>query len=106
MNRRLEVRIADVIATIDSKHRESGMDMNERPILDRQVFAFSEEAGEVAGAYRRLYHNARRPGTKQELQHEIADALITLHVLCVRMGLAPEVLMHDKLDIIEARGGR
>lgn len=102
----LEMRIAKVVAAIDAKHRESGLSMEEIPQLDRQMFVLGEEAGECLGAYRRLKHGARRSGTQEEWFMEIADVLITLHVLCARLGVDPELLMHDKLDIIEARGGR
>ncbi len=51
-----------------------------------QILNLAEEAGEFVGAYRRWTGRARRTGTEQEAQAELADVVITAYVTAASMG--------------------
>lgn len=53
---------------------------------EAQMLALMEEAGEVVGALRRCTGRARRTGTIEELQAELADMVITAHVTAITLG--------------------
>ena len=53
---------------------------------EAQVLTLMEEAGEIVGAYRRWTGRARRFGTTEELQAELADMVITAHVTAIELG--------------------
>jgi NTP pyrophosphatase (non-canonical NTP hydrolase) len=64
-------------AFIAAKLREHFPAATER---DRQVLALAEEAGEFVGAYRRAAGMARRTGTWDDVEAELADVAITAYV--------------------------
>lgn len=78
-------------AFIAAKLREHFPAEDER---DRQVLALAEEAGEFVGAYRRAAGMARRTGTWDDVEAELADvaitAYVTAHVLDVTVDLPAE----------------
>jgi len=65
---------------------------------DRQVLALAEEAGEFVGAYRRAAGMARRTGTWDQIEAELADVAITTYVTAHVLGLDADVPpeMHDR----------
>ena len=79
-------------------------DLTEENSRDVQALCVAEEAGEMVGAYRRYTGRARRLGTRKELEHEIADVLITTAVFADIMGIDIDQALGDKLNIIYARG--
>lgn len=85
-------------------HRREGItDANQ---LDVQVISVCEEAGELAGAYRRWAKKARRTGTLREVQDEIADVLIVTAVLAEFLGVDLTEAVQQKLAVIYERGWR
>lgn len=48
--------------------------------LEQQVLCVAEEAGEFLASYRRWRGLARRPGSREEMEAELADVLITCYV--------------------------
>ncbi len=52
-----------------------------------QTLNLAEEAGEFVGAYRRWTGRARRTGTEQEAQAELADVVITAYVTAADLGV-------------------
>jgi NTP pyrophosphatase (non-canonical NTP hydrolase) len=69
-----------------------------------QALCVAEEAGELVGAYRRYAGMARRTGTREDLEHEIADVLIVTAVFANRAGIDLDKAVNDKLKIIYSRG--
>lgn len=65
---------------------------------ERQVFALLEEVGELTGAYRRWSGQARRTGTVTELHAELADVILSGHVLLTVYGA-------DLIDVRRLRPG-
>lgn len=74
--------------------------------LDVQALCVAEEAGELAGAYRRWAGKARRQGTFEELRLEVADLLIVTAVFAEVLGVDIDAAVRDKLKIIYSRGWR
>lgn len=72
--------------------------------LDVQALCIAEEAGELIGAYRRYAGKARRAGTLEDLEHEVADVLIVTAVFVERAGIDIDQAVADKLAIIYRRG--
>ncbi len=63
-----------------------------------------EEAGEFAGAMRRLMNLARRTGTMQEAMSELADVVISAYIAAVVYGFDLEDAIARKWEIILRRG--
>lgn len=72
--------------------------------LNLQAICVAEEAGEVLGAYRRWSGQARRGGTKAELEDEIADLLIVTAVFAERAEIIISKAVSAKLEKIYSRG--
>lgn len=93
-----------------ARQLDADLALNRRPgitdgnILDIQAICVAEEAGELMGAYRRWAGKARRPGTRRELEAEIADLLIVTAVFAVRLGIDIDEAVAAKLKIIYSRG--
>jgi NTP pyrophosphatase (non-canonical NTP hydrolase) len=91
---------------------QTDLSLNRRPnitnenALDVQALCIAEEAGELIGAYRRFAGKARRTGTLEELEHEIADVLIVTAVFAERAGIDIDQAVTRKLAIIYSRGWR
>lgn len=74
--------------------------------LDVQAICVAEEAGELMGAYRRWAGKARRTGTFEELEAELADLLIVTAVFAERLGISISDAVAAKLAVIYERGWR
>lgn len=69
-----------------------------------QVYSVAEEAGEFVGAMRRWRGMARRNGTEEEAQNELADVVISSYVMANIMGWDMDFLIGRKLNRILTRG--
>jgi NTP pyrophosphatase (non-canonical NTP hydrolase) len=79
-------------------------DVTDENRLDVQAMCVAEEAGEFLGAYRRYTGRARRNGSLEDLEHEIADVLIATAVFAEQFGVDINQVVEDKLRIIYSRG--
>ena len=70
----------------------------------RQVLAIAEEAGEFVGAYNRWSGRARRIGTREEMEDELADVIVTAFVTAHVFGMDIENVIARKLHVILHRG--
>jgi NTP pyrophosphatase (non-canonical NTP hydrolase) len=95
--------LPDVAADIAGKLTAAGF--TEAPHL-RQALALAEEAGEFVGAVRRHYGLARRTGSMQDVQAELADVVITAFVTAHTMGFDLEQAVQEKLGVVYTRGWR
>jgi NTP pyrophosphatase (non-canonical NTP hydrolase) len=86
-----------------ANRREAITDAN---LLDVQALCVAEEAGELVGAYRRWAGKARRPGTRRDLEDEIADVLIVTATFAERAGIDLNEAIARKLTTIYSRGWR
>jgi NTP pyrophosphatase (non-canonical NTP hydrolase) len=69
-----------------------------------QIMALAEEAGEFVGAMRRWRGMARRSGTEEEAQAELADVVITAYGMANVMGWDLESLISNKVEKVMTRG--
>lgn len=76
------------------------------PLIEgnRQALALAAESGEVMGAYMRYTGQARRNGTKEEFEDELADLIITAFATAYVAGSDPDVFIERKLRRIFERG--
>lgn len=72
--------------------------------LDQKAMCIAEEAGELVGAYRRWSGQARRSGTREELEKEVADLIICTSSFAERAGIDIERAVSAKLEKIYSRG--
>ena len=72
----------------------------------QQVLALAEEAGEFTAAYRRWAAMARRTGTWDEVQAELADVVITAYVTAAVLGIDLDAAARAKTAVIFTRGWR
>lgn len=84
--------------------RKSGAYDND-PVMEgnRHALCLAEEAGEVIGAYRRYSGQARRSGTKEELEDELADLILDAFGLAYLVDADPGVFIERKLKVILER---
>lgn len=68
------------------------------------VVCLAEEVGELASAWRRWAGKARRSGTFEEMEAELADVLIVAASFAVRAGIDIDRAVQKKLDTIYSRG--
>lgn len=73
---------------------------------DGQMLCVVEEAGELAGAYRRWAGLARREGGRAEVEDEAADVVIAVAVLAARLGIDLESAIARKLAVVQSRPQR
>lgn len=71
---------------------------------NRQALALAAEAGEAVGAYMRYTGQARRNGTKEEFEDELADVIVTAFATAYVAGSDPDVFIERKLRVIFERG--
>lgn len=71
---------------------------------NRQIMALAAEAGEVIGAYLRYTGQARRSGSKEELEDELTDLILTAFATAYINGLNPDDFLERKLRVIFERG--
>jgi|ERR1043166_3009476 NTP pyrophosphatase (non-canonical NTP hydrolase) len=69
-----------------------------------QVYALAEETGEFVGAMRRWRGMARRNGTEEEAQLELADVVISAYVMADILGWDLAELISIKADKVLNRG--
>jgi NTP pyrophosphatase (non-canonical NTP hydrolase) len=72
----------------------------------QQVLALAEEAGEFTAAYRRWAGMARRTGTWDEVEAELADVVITAYVTATVLGIDLDAAARAKTAVIFTRGWR
>lgn len=72
----------------------------------RQVLALAEECGEFVGAYRRWVGEARRCGTFDDVQAELADVVITAFVTAEELDIDLDGAISSKVEKLFARGWR
>jgi NTP pyrophosphatase (non-canonical NTP hydrolase) len=72
----------------------------------QQVLAVAEEAGEFTAAYRRWAGMARRTGTWDDVEAELADVVITAYVTAAVLGIDLDAACRAKTAVIFTRGWR
>ncbi|MFG2039702.1 MazG nucleotide pyrophosphohydrolase domain-containing protein [Dactylosporangium sp. NPDC048998] len=95
--------LPEVAADVAAKLTAAGF--TEAPHL-RQTLALAEEAGEFVGAVRRHYGMARRSGSFEDVEAELADVVITAFVTAHTMGIDLERAVGAKLGVVYTRGWR
>ncbi len=73
---------------------------------DRQALALAEEVGEFVGAYRRWSGQARRAGSRHDMEMELACVVITAYITAHVLEIDLDAVAATKLAIILARPGR
>lgn len=96
--------IAGEISNALEENRAPNSSVAKGNILDLQAICVAEEAGELLGAYRRWSGKARRKGSFEDVQQEIADVLIVTAVFAVRLGIDIDRVVEDKVKVIFSRG--
>lgn len=71
---------------------------------DLDLIALAEETGELSGAWRRWTGRARRAGTRQEVEEELADVFFSAACFAVRAGIDIDQAIARKLEKIYSRG--
>lgn len=92
--------LKDLAKLLMEKCREFGAGGTEQA----QTYALAEEAGEFVGAMRRWRGMARRTGTEEEAQKELADVVITAYGMADVMGWDLDLLIERKAETIMTRG--
>lgn len=69
-----------------------------------QIYALAEEVGEFVGAMRRWRGMARRNGTEEEAQLELADVVISAYVMAEILGWNLAELIETKANKVLTRG--
>jgi len=69
-----------------------------------QVYALGEETGEFVGAMRRWRGMARRTGTEQDAQAELADVILSAYGMADVMGWDIDRILNAKIEKILTRG--
>ena len=69
-----------------------------------QVLCVAEEAGEFVGAVRRNMGLARRNGSMQDVEDELADVIISAFVAGAALNIDIEKAIKSKLDKVMSRG--
>jgi NTP pyrophosphatase (non-canonical NTP hydrolase) len=96
--------MADKAPEIVAKLRENGFGVEAG--ATRQVLCLAEETGELVGAYRRWSGQARRSGSFEDVETELADVVITAYVLAEELGMDLDAAIRRKLDVVFTRGWR
>lgn len=95
----LEHQAADIVQHLRANGFEDDGGM-------RQALCLAEEVGEFIGAYRRWKGLARRAGTFEDVEDELADVVITAYVGAEEIGIDLDAAISAKLDKIFTRGWR
>ena len=69
-----------------------------------QTLCVVEEAGEFAGTVRRYMGLARRDGSKQDMQDELADVIISAFVAGAALHIDIQAAIETKLAKVMSRG--
>lgn len=94
------MELKEVAELFMAKCREAGAGGTQQS----QVLAVAEEAGEFVGAMRRWTGQARRNGTEQEAQAELADVILSAYCMAEVMGWDADELLKAKIDKVMTRG--
>jgi NTP pyrophosphatase (non-canonical NTP hydrolase) len=94
------MNIEEAVHTIVARCRENDAGGTEQA----GIMALAEETGEFVGAMRRWRGLARRRGTEQEAQAELADVIISAYAMAEVMGWDASALVGAKLEKIMSRG--
>ena len=70
----------------------------------QQALCLAEEVGEFIGAYRRWRGMARRPGSRDDVDAELADVVIAAYVTAAALGTDLDQEIQRKLVKIFSRG--
>jgi len=106
LNHRQETNMSDLhdLAVENVKKIRENFPSNDLPV--QQVLCLAEEAGELVGAYRRWAGMARRTGTWEDVQAELADVVITAYVTAQVLGIDLDAAWRAKAGVIASRGWR
>lgn len=96
----MSTNLKDALAIIMQKCRENGAGGTP----ESQVLCIAEEAGELVGAYRRWTGLARRRGTEEEVQAELADVVLSAYGMAEVFGWDLDEIIEKKLSVIFSRG--
>jgi NTP pyrophosphatase (non-canonical NTP hydrolase) len=92
--------LKEVMAEVMAKCRENGAGGTP----ESQWMCLAEETGEFVGAVRRWKGMARRRGTEEEAQAELADVILSAYGVAEVMGWDVDALVAAKLKKIMSRG--
>lgn len=73
---------------------------------DRQVMQLASEVGEFVGAYLRWTGQARRHGLQIDVEHELADVVVTAYVIAHILNIDLDFAAAEKLAIVYQRPPR
>ena len=73
---------------------------------DRQALALAEEVGEFVGAYRRWSGQARRRGSRLDMELELADVVTTAYITAHYLGIDLDARIAEKCLVVLERPGR
>lgn len=76
------------------------------PDADRQALALAEEVGEFVGAYRRWSGQARRRGSRTEMEFELADVVAAAYITAHYLDIDLDSRIAEKIAVILGRPGR
>lgn len=81
-----------------------GMGPRGREMVDAQMFCLAEEAGEAVGAWRRFTWRARRNGTKDAFEEEVADTVIAAYCVAEAADFDLDAVIARKAQKVLTRG--
>lgn len=96
--RKLAPEIAEKVAEVTE------MDAHSNEYILSQLGKLTEETGEAFGSYLRASGFARRRGTWDEHQEEVADVVITAYVIAASEGFNLDAAIEAKLAHVMTRG--
>jgi NTP pyrophosphatase (non-canonical NTP hydrolase) len=91
------------LSQLNQKHDELGI---ERTAEWAQAMNVVGEAGEFAEAYRRYSGQARRVGSREDMENELADVIISAYVFAAKTGIDLDAAVVRKGKIVMTRGVR
>lgn len=94
------MRLQEAATVIMQRCREN----NAGGTSQAQLMALAEETGEFVGAMRRWWGLARRRGTEEDAQSELADVIISAYAMADVMGWDVDTIVAKKLEKILTRG--
>lgn len=96
--------LTDLLTTSATVIMESARLANTGGNVQSQTLCVAEEAGEFVGAMRRWQGMARRSGTEEEAQNELADVIVSAFAMADVMGWDIDSVIRHKLEHIMTRG--
>lgn len=89
------MNVLELLAKVSENYR------NEPAV--RGVLSVAEEAGEFVGAFRRNVGLARRSGTREEVEDELADVVIAAWAAGTSLGIDMEAVITRKAEVVLGR---